>query len=304
MCSRRDPVVTVGLPVYNGALTIRRAIESVLAQSFKNFELLISDNCSSDDTVAIIAEYARSDSRVRYVQQRRNIGAAGNYNALVHLANGRFFRWISHDDTMADDFLSVTVPVMIRDEEIITVATDMEIKDETGCTQQVVRTYVDRSAWGTSRVVQYRQMMEELAYCETHNDGLLMVAYEYGLHRTDLLKMTRLVGRYVSSDYVLAAELSLWGRLVHVNEPCNRFFLSSSKSGTTANYVNWDPVRIQAMLSGDIPSYASHSSISTRRRHWEHVAAVLRSPLPYRDKAAALPYAMLPTLARARARFS
>lgn len=92
------PMVSIGTPVYNGAKYLRKALDSLLEQTFTDFELIISDNASTDDTQAICEEYARRDSRIRYVRQSMNIGAAENFRFVQQQAKGEFFMWAAHDD--------------------------------------------------------------------------------------------------------------------------------------------------------------------------------------------------------------
>ena len=93
------PLVTVGIPVYNGERYLREAVDAILAQTFDDFELILSDNASTDSTAAICKEYAQHDPRVRYLHQPLNIGAPRNYSLLVACARGRYFKWSSASDT-------------------------------------------------------------------------------------------------------------------------------------------------------------------------------------------------------------
>ena len=93
------PVVSIGLPVYNGASLMRRAIDSVLKQDFTDFELIICDNASTDGTSEVAAEYVVADPRVRYVRRESTRGALDNFEHALSLARGEMFGWISHDDT-------------------------------------------------------------------------------------------------------------------------------------------------------------------------------------------------------------
>jgi glycosyltransferase involved in cell wall biosynthesis len=99
------PRVSIGMPVYNGAQYIREALDSLLAQTFTDFELIISDNASTDNTQAICEEYARRDSRIRYVRQSENIGATSNFSFVLNQARSDLFMWAAHDDLWAPDFL-------------------------------------------------------------------------------------------------------------------------------------------------------------------------------------------------------
>src|SRR6185295_20414870 len=94
----RPPRVSIGLPVFNGEQLLRQAVDSLLAQTFSDFELVISDNGSTDGTEAICREYAARDSRIRYLREPENRGGSWNFSRLPPLARGEYFRWSCHDD--------------------------------------------------------------------------------------------------------------------------------------------------------------------------------------------------------------
>lgn len=99
------PRVSIGMPVFNGGEYIRDALDSLLAQRFTDFELIISDNCSSDDTQAICEHYAKLDSRIQYVRQSCNQGPVANFKFVLDTACADLFMWAAHDDLWAQDFL-------------------------------------------------------------------------------------------------------------------------------------------------------------------------------------------------------
>jgi glycosyltransferase involved in cell wall biosynthesis len=92
------PSVSIGLPVYNGMPLLQRALDSLLGQSFRDFELIISDNASTDDTRAVCEALASRDSRIRYIRQPRNLGAIRNFDFLLRQARAPYFMWAAHDD--------------------------------------------------------------------------------------------------------------------------------------------------------------------------------------------------------------
>ena len=100
------PRVSIGLPVYNGERYLAQALDSILAQDFVDFEIIISDNASSDSTQEICERYERLDRRITYSRLPENLGAAYNYNRLVGMSNGELFKWASHDDRIQPAFLS------------------------------------------------------------------------------------------------------------------------------------------------------------------------------------------------------
>lgn len=110
------PLVSIGLPVYNGENYVREAIDSLLAQTLSDFELLISDNASTDGTRRICEAYARVDNRVRYLRQNENIGAGRNFEYVLDHARGQYFMWAAHDDAWAANWLEVLVKAIRADD--------------------------------------------------------------------------------------------------------------------------------------------------------------------------------------------
>ena len=101
------PLVSICMPTYNGSKHISEAIESILNQSFSNFELLIIDDGSSDDTVSIIKSF--SDDRIRFIQNVKNCGLVGNWNRCLSEAKGSYIRFLFQDDIMSGDSLEKQV---------------------------------------------------------------------------------------------------------------------------------------------------------------------------------------------------
>jgi glycosyltransferase involved in cell wall biosynthesis len=111
--------VSIGLPVFNGENYLEAAVDSILAQTFKDFELIISDNASTDRTQEICQRYCGRDSRVRYFRSEQNHGAAWNFNRVFELASGEYFKWAAHDDMIAPDFLQKCVAVLDEDPTVV-----------------------------------------------------------------------------------------------------------------------------------------------------------------------------------------
>src|SRR5712691_1709667 len=105
------------MPVYNGAKFMRQALESIHAQAFTDWKLLIGDNCSADETPQICREYALRDKRVAYIRRPRNLGSSANYIKLLEAADAPFFMWAACDDLWRPDFLRVCVDKLERHAE-------------------------------------------------------------------------------------------------------------------------------------------------------------------------------------------
>ena len=121
------PTVSIGLPVHNGATFLAEAIESILAQTFPGFELVISDNASTDRTPEICRSYAAADGRIRYYRQETNIGAAQNYNVVFQRSSGKYFKWAAHDDLIRPTFLARCVAALEADPEAVLCHSVVEI---------------------------------------------------------------------------------------------------------------------------------------------------------------------------------
>ena len=111
------PKVSIGMPVYNGDRFIKQAIESLLNQSFKDFELIISDNASSDDTMIICKQFAKIDDRIKYIRQDINMGPVSNFEYVLNCSSGDYFFWAAHDDFWDKDFIRETLYLLEQDSE-------------------------------------------------------------------------------------------------------------------------------------------------------------------------------------------
>jgi glycosyltransferase involved in cell wall biosynthesis len=107
MTDTTKPTVSIGMPVYNGAKYIKEALDSLLAQTYTDFELIISDNASTDSTQAICEEYASKDSRIRYIRQPENMGPLKNFQFVLDEAVSEYFMWAAHDDVWSENWIEV-----------------------------------------------------------------------------------------------------------------------------------------------------------------------------------------------------
>ena len=114
-----NPKLTIGIPVYNGELFIKKAIESILAQTFTDFELIISDNSSTDSTPKICQDFLNKDNRIQIFTQKKNIGIHRNFNFLLSQAKGEYFAWAAVDDHLDDDFMEKNLKVLESNSSIV-----------------------------------------------------------------------------------------------------------------------------------------------------------------------------------------
>jgi glycosyltransferase involved in cell wall biosynthesis len=217
---RKNPRVSIGMPVYNGEKFIKIAIESILAQSFQDFELIISDNASSDHTQEICNAYIKLDSRIHYNRNTENYGASKNYIRVYKLSRGEYFRWANHDDYFAPKSLEMCVNILDTHKSVVLCYPKTTIVDENG---NCIRQYEDNlNLRQSSALERFRSFYQ--------NIGLSNVLY--GLIRSDILRKTSLTENYVGADIVLIAELSLYGEFYEIPEFMfyRRFHPKSSSS--------------------------------------------------------------------------
>ncbi len=103
--NENQPLVSVGIPTYNRASTLVKSIESVLQQTYRNIEIVISDNASTDDTQSICEKFCNHDQRIIYIRQKTNLGAANNFKAVLEAAKGEYFMWLGDDDWISQDYI-------------------------------------------------------------------------------------------------------------------------------------------------------------------------------------------------------
>jgi glycosyltransferase involved in cell wall biosynthesis len=128
----RPPKVSIGLPVYNGERFITEALDTLLLQTFTDFELIISDNASTDGTEAICRDYAARDPRIQYIRQPVNRGATANFRFVLDASSGEYFMWAAADDQQRSDFIESLVLVLDQNPTFAGAMTDVENRDEAG----------------------------------------------------------------------------------------------------------------------------------------------------------------------------
>ncbi|MGW6277587.1 glycosyltransferase family 2 protein [Kribbella sp. NPDC055071] len=199
------PRLSVGLPVYNGERYLAESLDSLLAQTYPEFELIISDNASTDATEEICRDYLARDARISYYRQPVNIGATPNHNWTFEHSRGELFKWASHDDLYARDLLRRCVDALDTDPALVLAHSWQAIIDAAG---DVVLT------------VDYPLATADPRPPERFRSMLFTVGGDdfYGVIRSDILRRTPLHGSYHHADRTLMAELALNGRFYQVPE--------------------------------------------------------------------------------------
>ena len=200
------PRVSIGLPVHDGERFLAEALDSLLAQTFADFELILGDNASTDGTEEICRRYSESDGRIRYVRSAENVGAAANFNAVLALAQGEYFKWAAHDDVCRPEFLARCVEVLDGDASVVLAYPRTRIID------------------ADSAVVEDHDLkLASDAELASDRFGALMQGHKcfeiFGLIRKPALDRTPGIGAFAHGDGVLLTRLAVQGRLVEIPEP-------------------------------------------------------------------------------------
>jgi glycosyltransferase involved in cell wall biosynthesis len=201
-----NPKVSIGLPVYNGEAYVRDAIASILDQTYQDFELIICDNASIDQTEGICRRYAAEDPRIRYYRQARNVGATANFNRTFELARGVYFKWAAHDDVLAPTYLEKCVAALDQAPDAVLCQSLVEIVDDQGARLEEY----DHSTFGTddpSASVRFAARLRPHDCQEV-----------FGVIRSDVLRRTELIGYHIGGDRTLLIDLALLGRFLLVPE--------------------------------------------------------------------------------------
>jgi glycosyltransferase involved in cell wall biosynthesis len=215
------PRVSIGLPVYNGQRYLEIALRSLVSQTYGDFELIISDNASTDRTAEICQDFAKVDPRVRYSRNEKNVGANPNFNRVLDLARGEYFRWAAYDDICQPGYLEHCVKALDADRGAVLAHTQTAIIDEAGRT---IETTLDslralgldpneiddptRQLADPSPVKRFAQVLLHTKWC-----------FEiFALMRTHVLRETGGHGDFYGSDKVILAYMALQGTFIEVPE--------------------------------------------------------------------------------------
>lgn len=202
----QKPLVSIGLPVYNGEATIEKTIKSLLLQDYVNFELVISDNGSTDATPWIAERLAQQNPKISFYRSNENHGLIWNFNRVFELSNGEYFMWASHDDEHSNNYIS---RCMYEIQKRPTAAL---------CAPNTVATWgVDGSEIWVSNLDSFNDKTEpKTRYLETLKNFPAVALY--GIYRSSFVKKTKLLPRVIGGDLLFIQNLSMYGDIIGFNE--------------------------------------------------------------------------------------
>ena len=203
------PRVSIGLPVYNGERFLQKSVDSILGQTYEDFELIICDNASTDRTEHICRDYVCRDSRVKYFRNTHNVGAAANFCRVFNLSSGQYFKWMADDDMMEPQCLVRCVERLDRDPDVVLVYPKVTVIDEAGeIVGKNIYRYDRIDLRSAETIERFRQM---LLYLPT-------ISIIFGMIRSRALRRTSLLRPFVGADFCLLVELVLLGKFDGVGE--------------------------------------------------------------------------------------
>ena len=262
------PRLTIGLPVYNGENYLAESIESLLGQTYDDFELVISDNASTDGTADICQTFRQQDSRIRYFRQQHNIGLSPNHNFTVAQARGELFKWASHDDLYGRDLLKLCVEALDKYPDVVLAHSwTVRIDDAS----KVIK--AEKYPLDTSSPAAPARFRSTLFGNGGDDDG--------GVIRADVLRRIAPYGSYYHADRTAISELVLYGRFYQV--PQWLFFRRDHAERAEWKFTdarswcaNLDPQRANALRNPLIRLYLEYV--------WGYVDAIHRAPLTRSDR--------------------
>ncbi len=266
----RPPLISIGIPAYNSAATIGSAIEGLLAQSCGDFELIVSDNASTDATRDVVENYVRRDARIRYERQPVNIGANGNYSHVVRRARGEFFKWSSSSDWCAPTFLQRCVGELAAHGDTVLVAPRTRLFQGSPSTAQDYA--FDIEILDDTPLARLTRLYSTLRLNNAMN----------GLIRTSALRRTRLVERYLNADVVLMGHLALLGKFRLLPE--RLFYRRMEAAFATALQDRAGVIRHH------YPTPSAHTLFQGSKWLMGRVRATLSAPMPIGEKLRSLVY--------------
>lgn len=252
------------MPIYNSEKYLAESIEAHLAQTYQDFELILTDNFSTDRSEAICRAYAAKDSRVKYHRNPQNLGAAGNFRRGFELSVGRYFRWSPSDDLVSPNLLQSAVEILDNDPSIFVAYARTKLIDDkgevTGEFDENLNLLDDRPSerWKGAR------------------RNIRLGNLHYGLCRADTLRKTGLLRNYTGGDFPLIAEMSLYGKFFEI--PDAFFYRRMHEKASSAMKSGADVMAL----------YDPKKRDKLFLYNWVHLGAnlksITRAPIPLLEK--------------------
>jgi len=276
MKTNKKPFVSIGMPVYNGERYITQALDSLLSQDYDNFELIISDNASSDSSPDICLEYKNKDDRIKFYRNDKNIAAKDNFRRVLELSSGQYFMWAACDDLWTPNYISSLLKALTSDENSVLAFSQLNNIDENG---NICREYPNLHLL-SSKAPLIDRLNNIIWFREEDGKANLV----YGLIRSDILKQIDIFKPYGFGnwgvDYLLVFRLALFGKFLFINDSC---FYKRLTEESISRWANTSPEEYCRLIQGYFQGYRTIikesnlqdtekdillMSIAVREGHW------------------------------------
>jgi glycosyltransferase involved in cell wall biosynthesis len=244
--TRNSPRLSIGMPVYNAERYLTDALDCFLAQTFQDFEVIISDNASSDRTAEICRSFAERDPRIRYCRNGKNLGAIPNFNRVFELSRSPLFKWAAHDDLYHPRYLHTCVRILDDDPGVILAHSRTAFVDDRGQpfpVDSATGCYIDPRT-GVAQTADSPMVADSpvaiLRFWQVLS-GACWGTHMFGVMRREILQKTRLIPSFSGGDRAMLAELALLGRFRCSNEVLfsKRFHESASCHLSEKEILGW-----------------------------------------------------------------
>jgi glycosyltransferase involved in cell wall biosynthesis len=262
---RAVPILGIGMPVYNGAKWIRESVEYLLEQSFRDFELVIADNASTDDTETICRTLAERDGRIRYYRNSTNIGVFQNYDRVFELSSAKYFKWASCNDICLDGFLEKCVAVLDSRPDVVLAYPKAILVFAPPGEDEYAEEYDDHLNLEQDRPSErFREYLNRERINNVMN----------GLMRVSALRQTALNRPLPGSDISMIAELSLRGKFVEIPD---RLFVRRLTPETTILLMDQSSSKSEGYLGRP-------DNLQRLKLHSYRFVTTLRAPISFYEK--------------------
>ncbi len=207
-----NPLVSIGMPIFNGLsknhkfnTDIRKALNSILNQTYKNLEIIISDNCSTDDTVNVINEIIKNDKRVKFFRQNKSLGPAENFSFVLSKANGKYFKWNCHDDFISDNFIEENLNFLEINKNFVFSSSSTCYDFEYLTRKNILSFDFEKSTYNRIK--------------DFHKYRSVCLSMVYGLiRRKNLMNTIKFTKNYLAIDWIVVLELLFQGYFKSIDE--------------------------------------------------------------------------------------
>jgi glycosyltransferase involved in cell wall biosynthesis len=251
------------MPVFNGERYIKEAIDSILTQTYTDFEFIISDNGSTDATEQICRQYAAADPRIRYIRNEVNRGPSWNFRRVFELSQGEYFKWMAHDDVCDPRFVEQCVTALDANPRAVLCFSKLTMIDELTSTIWPVK--AERHLDNPHPHWRFHHLLVSSCF----------VLEIHGVMRSEALSKTPLIANYATSDRILIARMALFGPLIELPDYLCYYRLHAQQSSSRDRYglMNWFN-----------PGQNGRVTFPQWKLYWEFLRCANAVPLPTAER--------------------